>query len=379
MSATIPTSTPVVVGTPAPDAAAAAEALAERLFAASLGGKELLTVELGRRTGLYAALADHGPATASEVARTAGVAERYAREFLEQQTAAGFLACDDPTANADERRYRIPAGHGDVLLDEDHPMFLAPLADAMAGLGITLQAVVDAYRTGAGVPFHGYGREIRHGLAQLNRAMFVNEMAEAWLPALGTPHERIRAATTASIVDLGCGSGASTIALALAYPHAEVHGVDLDVASIEEARDRARATGVAERVTFEVADAATVTFPVRPDLVTAFEMLHDTGDPVQVLANAAAQLDPDGALLLADERVADEFTPDADEVERFQFAWSVLHCLPATMAEDPVHPHGTILRRPTVFAWGREAGFADVTELDVDNDFWRFYRFDPAR
>lgn len=353
-----------------------AEAFAERLFLASLGGTELLTVELGRRTGLYAAVAAHGPATPGEVATAAGVAERYAREFLEQQTAAGILACPDPDASPEGRHFTLPAAHAEVLLDADSPLFLAPLADALAGLGVTLEAVVEAYRTGDGVPFHAYGREIRHGLAQLNRTQFLNDLATSWMPALGATHDALRAAASPSIVDLGCGAGASTIALARAYPQARVRGIDLDEASIAEARRLASDSGVADRVTFEVADAARATVGEPADLVTIFEMLHDAGDPVGVLTNAATLLAEDGTLLVADERVADDFGGEADEVERFQFGWSVLHCLPATMAEDPVHAHGTVLRRPTVLAWGDQAGFASVTELDVANDFWRFYRFD---
>ena len=373
MSATTHPDT-LVADTPAADA----ETFAERFFQASLGGTELITVELGRRTGLYAAVADHGPATSTEVADAAGVAERYAREFLEQQTAAGVLLCADPEAAPTDRRYALPSAHAEVLLDPDSPLYLAPLADALVGLARTLPDVVDAYHGGEGVAFHAYGREIRHGLAGLNRTMFVNDLATSWLPALGATHERLRAAGSASIVDLGCGTGASTVALALAYPQARLHGVDLDTASITEARQRANDAGVADRVTFQVADAATVRFGGPVDLVTIFEMLHDAGDPVGVLRNAAAQLPAGGTLLLADERVDDEFGGAKDEVERFQFAWSVLHCLPATLAEDPVHAHGTVLRRPTVVQWGLQAGFDTVTELDVDNDFWRFYRLDTS-
>jgi len=102
------------------------------------------------------------------------------------------------------------------------------------------------------------------------------------------------------------------------------------------------------------------------------------GDPVGVLRAVRRGLAEDGTLLVADERVADEFTATPGDLERMQYGFSVLHCLPATMAEDPVEAAGTVLRAPTVKRWAAEAGFATCTQLAVDNDFWRFYRMDRS-
>jgi hypothetical protein len=151
-----------------------------------------------------------------------------------------------------------------------------------------------------------------------------------------------------------------------------VRGVDLDEASIAEARAAAAAAGVADRASFALGDAATVEGEY--ELVTIFEALHDMGDPVGVLRNARARLAAAGSVFIGDERVADEFTAPAGEIERLQYAFSVLHCLPATRAEKPVIANGTVLRAPTVMAWAREAGYARPEVLEVPNDFWRFYR-----
>jgi hypothetical protein len=98
------------------------------------------------------------------------------------------------------------------------------------------------------------------------------------------------------------------------------------------------------------------------------------GDPVATLRAAHALLTADGNVLVADERVADAFTAPGDPVERFMYGWSVLHCLPATMAERPMEATGTVLRVPTVARWAAVAGFAEFEVLPVDNPFWRFYR-----
>jgi hypothetical protein len=123
-----------------------------------------------------------------------------------------------------------------------------------------------------------------------------------------------------------------------------------------------------------VGDAAHIPSEGPFDLVTIFEALHDMGDPVGTLRTARALLAAGGDVLVADERVADAFTTPADPVERFMYGWSVLHCLPATLAERPVEATGTVLRAPTLARWAAAAGFTGFAVLPIDNLFWRFYR-----
>jgi 2-polyprenyl-3-methyl-5-hydroxy-6-metoxy-1,4-benzoquinol methylase len=200
--------------------------------------------------------------------------------------------------------------------------------------------------------------------------MFAHQLTTEWLPAIPDVEQRLHG--DATVLDLGCGTGYSSIAMALAYPGVTVRGIDLDESSIAEARAAAARAGVTDRVTFTLADAATV--EGQYDLVTIFEALHDMGDPVGVLANARERLTPTGSVFIGDERVEDEFTAPAGEIERLQYAFSVLHCLPATRAEKPVIANGTILRAPTLVAWARAAGFENPEVLTIPHDFWRFYR-----
>jgi ubiquinone/menaquinone biosynthesis C-methylase UbiE len=176
------------------------------------------------------------------------------------------------------------------------------------------------------------------------------------------------------VLDLGCGLGASTVALASAYPRAVVLGVDLDEASVAGDRAAAAEAGVADRVSFVVGDAARLASEAPFDLVTVFEALHDMGDPVGALRATRALLAEGGSVLVADERVADVFTAPGDATERLMYGWSILHCLPATLAEDPVEATGTVLRAPTLAHWAAAAGFAGFEVLAIDNPFWRFYR-----
>ena len=351
----------------------ARDALAERLLEACVASLDLLHVYVGDRLGLYEALATAGPLRADELAARCRIDPRYAREWAEHQTVAGILTLED-TAGPDRRRFGLPPAHAEALTDADSLAYLAPLGQGVAALAQALPQVLDAFRTGAGVEFSAYGDDIRTFIARINRPMFLNQLAQEWFPQVPGLVERLTAAPPARVADLGCGSGWSSIAIAQAYPLATVIGIDLDEASIGKATKNAAAAGVAERVSFQVADAADPSLAGTFDLVCAFETIHDMNDPTAALASMRALRAPGGAVLVADERVADEFTTDVEPGERFQWGWSALICLPTAMTAQPRAGTGAIMRTPTFRQYAQAAGFADVEVLPIEHDFWRFYR-----
>jgi 2-polyprenyl-3-methyl-5-hydroxy-6-metoxy-1,4-benzoquinol methylase len=359
------------------------DALAEQIFQATIGAQELMHIYVGDRLGLYTTLAQVDSATPAELASLAGIAERYAREWLEQQAVAGILELAQDTIDGHSRRYRLPAGGADVLCDPDSLYFLAPLAPLTISIAQTLPRVLTAFRTGGGVPFAAYGQDIRDGIARVNRPMFLNQLVQEWIPAMPDIHARLRRADPPGrVADLGCGTGWSTIALAQGYPPARIDGIDLDPASIEIARRHAVQAGLADRVAFtcrdatdrDAADRDTVG---RYDLVTLFETLHDMADPVAVLRAARTMLAPDGAVLVGDEKVAETFTAPGDDLERFNYGWSAVHCLAAALVEPDAVGTGTVIRPETVRRYATDAGLTAVTILPIEHDFWRFYRLDP--
>jgi SAM-dependent methyltransferase len=352
------------------------DALVERLFEAALGGLELFSVHLGWRLGLYETLASAGPLTAAELAERARIDQRYAREWLEQQAVASFLEVDDAAAGPDERRFALPEAHAEVLVHPDSPAFVTPFGPMLVGIAGALPEVVDAYRTGRGVPYSRYGPDFRDGQGAINRPFFVNELAGC-LASVPEIHQRLTGDPPARVADVGCGQGASTIAIASAYPNARPDGLDLDEASIADATAAATAAGVGDRVRFVIRDAADLAAEGPYDLVCIFEALHDMARPVDALAAARSALAPRGSVLLADERVADTFVAPGDPVERMMFGWSVSHCLPSSREEQPSAALGTALRSDTVRDLAREAGFTEVQVLPIENDFLRFYRLVP--
>jgi 2-polyprenyl-3-methyl-5-hydroxy-6-metoxy-1,4-benzoquinol methylase len=352
------------------DDARAAE-LNGRMFMACIGALELATIALGDRLGLYRALADHGPSTAEELATRTGMLTRYAREWLEQQAVCGILDVTEAGTD-DNRRYALPSAHEPVLLDPDNLLAGVPLADFVPVIGNSFDLVVNAYREGTGVPYAAY--EIHDMQAGFTRPLFVNLLASEWIPGIPELHTRLQADPPARVVEIGCGEGVAAIALACAYPKIRVDGLDLDEASIEAARRNATSAGVADRVTFEVTDVADNSVVGDYDASFAFEMIHDLSRPVDALRTLRRITKGDGFCIIADERVDDAFEAPGDELHRFMYTASVLHCPPVGMAEQPSVGTGTVIRPSIMRRYAREAGFADAEILTIENDFWRFYR-----
>ena len=186
----------------------------------------------------------------------AGIGSRYAREWLEQQTTAGILEVDDASAEADLRHYSLPAEHRAPLLDQDSLSYAAFMPRYVVSVGDAMPALLDAYRTGAGVPWDRYGDDMRQAQAAANRPLFRSVVGQEWLAAIPDIHRRLTAGPPARVADLGCGEGWLSIGLATAYPMIQVVGVDADPASIEAATRHASEAGVADRVRFELGDAA---------------------------------------------------------------------------------------------------------------------------
>jgi 2-polyprenyl-3-methyl-5-hydroxy-6-metoxy-1,4-benzoquinol methylase len=334
---------------------------------------ETFGLYLGDRLGLYAALRDGVPVSAGELAARCGIHRRYAREWLEQQAVAGVLEVAEPGTDAETRRFRMPEAHVGVLADPTDGAHVLPLARMIAGIGSVLDEVVAAYRSGRGVSFARYGADMRHGQGGINRPAFSTSLVESWIPAAEGVAARLAAG--GRLADLGCGQGWSAIAVAQRFPAAEVWGLDADAASIEDARAHAEAAGAKAR--FECADAAALAGHGPFDAVLLLEVLHDLARPLEVLRAARRALAEDGTLLVADEKVEPTFTAPGSELERMMYGWSITHCLPTQMEEQPSAALGTVLREDTVRALASEAGFARTRVLDVDGGFFRIYELRP--
>jgi SAM-dependent methyltransferase len=352
------------------------DGLVERILSSTLATYDLFSIYIGERLGLYAALAER-PLSAAELARSTGTDERYVREWLEQQAVTGILRADDAGGSRD-RVYGLIPGHDEVLLSADSANYLAAFARLTVGTLSIMPELLDAFRTGVGVPYRHYGADAREGQAETNRTQFINFLGTEWFPKVPDVHERLRSDPPARVADVACGTGWSSIAIARTYANVHVDGFDSDEASIELARRNADRQGLSDRVSFHLHDASEQSRENGYDLVTVFEAIHDMARPVEALQSMRQMLAPRGAVIVADERTADAFGAPGDDAERLFYAWSVFFCLPTGREERPSAATGTVMRADRFRDYARSAGYERVDVLPIENDFWRFYRLFPS-
>jgi len=363
-----------MTNTQSPDqtpSAASGETFADRVFADLLGTLSTFATSIGVELGWYEALAGTDTMSPTELAAATSTDERYAREWLEQQTVSGYLNVDDAAAPAHERRFSITSEAAEVLADRTSLAYMAPFPGLVAALGRSLTEVTDAYRTGAGFGWHQHDDGARCGQAEANRPMFLNLLGQDYLASIPTVDEALR--NGGAVADIGCGLGWSSIGVALAYPDARVDGFDVDGPSIEQARANAVDAGVSDRVQFHCNDASELDADTY-DVVLALECIHDMADPVSVLAAMKRTVAPDGTVVVMDERVAECFTGEPDPIEQFMYGFSLVCCLPDGRNAPESVATGTVMRRSTFERYATDAGFSAVDVLPIDNDFFRFYR-----
>jgi 2-polyprenyl-3-methyl-5-hydroxy-6-metoxy-1,4-benzoquinol methylase len=345
------------------------EQFADTVFADLLGAQNVSALYLGDRLGWYRTLAAEGPMTADELAHRTGTVPRYAREWLEHQSVAGYITAQvwhDPV------RFELPQAHAEVLVNQDSLSYMASLSRFLAATGAALPSLVEAYRNGGGVSWQQLGTDAREAQAYANRPMFLGQLTQDFLPQIPDLHQRLQSG--GQVADIGCGEGWSAIALALGYPEITVDGFDVDAASIAAATRNAAAHGVGDRVHFRIADLRDAELTGRYDAVLAFECVHDLSDPVAFLSTARRIAVPGGPVVIMDERTAESFAADAGPVEQLLYGFSILCCLPDGMSDPGSAATGTVMRHSTLESYARSAGFDGATIVDIDHDMFRFYR-----
>ncbi|HEY7596584.1 MAG TPA: class I SAM-dependent methyltransferase [Actinophytocola sp.] len=311
-------------------------------------------VVMGDKLGYYRILAAEGAATATELAERSGTAEPYAREWLNAQAAGGYVTYD-PAAG----RYALPPEHAVALTVEDSPAFVPGLFQIVLGTVTDSGAVLDAARGGSGVGWHEHNTDVHVGCERFFRPSYLANLVESWLPALDGVVPKLRRGTT--VADIGCGHGASTILMAQAFPNSTFVGSDYHAESIETARLRAEAAGVADRVRFEVAPADGFS-GTGYGLVTMFDCLHDMGDPVGAARHVREALAGDGTWMVVEPMAGDRVEENLNPVGRAYYGFSTLLCTPASLSQD------------VGLALGTQAGPARLRDVTVAGGFTRFAR-----
>jgi 2-polyprenyl-3-methyl-5-hydroxy-6-metoxy-1,4-benzoquinol methylase len=306
-------------------------------------------IVLGDRLGLYAAVAAHQPATPADVAAATGTDERYVAEWLRGQAAGGYVQYD-----ATAGTFALSPAQAACLADAGSPTYVAAAFQVAASLYRDLDRIEAAYRSGAGVGWHEHDQELFTGTERFFRPGYVANLVSAWIPALDGVEARLLSG--ASVADIGCGHGASTIIMAGAYPRSTFVGFDYHEGSIERARQAAKEAGVDDRVSFEVAGAAD--YPgTGYDLVAVFDALHDMGDPAGTARHVRDSLQPDGTWLIVEPNAGDTVSDNLNPVGRIFYSASSMICVPASRAQDGAACLGAQAGPAAIEAVVREGGF----------------------
>jgi ubiquinone/menaquinone biosynthesis C-methylase UbiE len=219
--------------------------------------------------------------------------------------------------------------------------------------------ITEAFRTGAGMGWHEHDQGVFLGCEQFFRPGYIANLVPSWIPALDGVEGKLRAG--AKVADIGCGLGASTILLAQEYPNSVFTGSDYHDQSVELARKRAGDTGVADRVSFEVASAASFSGSDY-DLAATFDCLHDMGDPLAAARHVRQALKPNGTWLVVEPAAADDAAGNMNPVGRVFYNFSTLLCVPNAMSQ------------PGGYSLGAQAGEAAIRQVVTEAGFTRFRR-----
>ena len=311
-------------------------------------------VALGDKLGLYREMRGAGPITSVELAHRTGCSERYVREWLNSQAAGGYVEY-----HPESRTYELSPEQAMVLADDTSPVYMPPAWEVAASMWLDEEKAIKAFRSGKGVPWGDHNHRLFCGTAAFFRNGYLENLVSHWLPALdGVVAKLERGATVA---DVGCGYGHSTVIMAKAFPNSHFFGFDSHADSIREARKVAKAGGVEDRVHFEVAKAKT--FPKKAyDLVCFFDCLHDMGDPVGAARHALDALADDGTVMLVEPHAGDAVEENMNPIGRMFYSASTVLCCAHSISEEV----GTAL--------GAQAGERQLGKVFRDAGYSRFRR-----
>jgi 2-polyprenyl-3-methyl-5-hydroxy-6-metoxy-1,4-benzoquinol methylase len=311
-------------------------------------------VVMGDKLGLYRALAGAGPLTPADLAARTDTTERYVREWLNAQAAGGFVEYD-----AESGRYTLPPEQAVALTDITSPAYLPGFFQIALGSVLDSPRITDAIRTGAGIGWHDHVQDVHDGCERFFRPGYNAHLITEWLPSLDGVVEKLDHGAT--VADVGCGHGASTVLMAEAFPASTFTGFDYHEGSIETARLRAEGAGVADRARFDASPATTYD-GTGYDLVTMFDCLHDMGDPVGAARHVRASLAEDGTWMIVEPAAGDRVEENLNPVGRAYYAFSTLLCTPCSLSQD------------VGLALGAQAGEARIREVVTQAGFTRFRR-----
>jgi SAM-dependent methyltransferase len=358
MASTEP-SAPAQPSAPAIDQMRAGEFL-ESMKATYRGAVLTMMIDLGQRTGLFDALAQHAGSSA-ELAERTGLSERHVREWLGAVSVAGIVEYQPAMGDA-AAVFTLPPEHAMWLTGTGYTN-MAPMSAMLTGLGQRLDDVDATFRNGGGVPYEKYRPHFTCAMDSLGRAKYDALLVPIYLPKVRGLTDRLRDGVR--VGDVGCGTGHCLNLMAAAFPNSVFEGFDFSHEAIELARTESAAMGL-NNVTFHVVDAALL--PSGFDVVFAFDAIHDQSDPTGVLRAIRASLSDDGIFVMLDIKASSDLADNiSNPLTLMLYGISVMHCMQVSLAGGGPGL-GTVWGTQLATAMLNDAGFSSVTIHDLQGD-----------
>lgn len=340
------------------------EAFGEHLLDVLNHGAVALGLSVGHRTGLFDALGALPPATSEAIAETAGLDERYVREWLGAMATARIVEYD-----ASVGHYRLPEAHAALLTRAAAPDNMAVTAQWFAVLAGVEDRIVECFHRGGGVPYEAFGR-FHEVMAEESSQTVVTALFDHILPLAPGLTDQLREGI--DVLDVGCGRGRALLAMASEYPNSSFRGYDLSEDAVGPARAEALEMGL-RNVSFDAVDAALMTDAERFDLVTAFDIVHDQARPADVLGHLHRALRPGGLLLMQDISTHTPLEANLDHpLGPFLYTISYTHCMTVSLAQDGAGL-GTCWGRELAESMLADAGFSSVEVHTLPHDIQNFF------
>lgn len=345
------------------------KAFADHLYADMAGAMTAGMAYVGTKTGLFRTMAGRGPMRLDDVVRESGLQRRYVEEWLKGMAAAGYLEYE-----AAEETYELPEEHAYLLASDETDHFMGGLFCFAPVLLRAAPEVAEAFQKGGGVHFHEYGPEGVEAVDLINRGHYEHRLTSYWLKAMPDAAARLEAGARA--LDVGCGVGRVAIALAKAFPKAEIVGLDPDEQSIRRAREFATAEKLGDRIRFVAGTTGSPLVDGGFDLITACDCIHDLAEPLKTLREIRALLKPDGTLFIVEPRAADRLEDNRNAIGTMYYGFSLFHCMTQSLASGGPGL-GTCLGPSRLEQLVREAGFRGFEPLKLKSQVIAFYAARP--
>jgi SAM-dependent methyltransferase len=330
------------------------EELQTKVLGDVAGSLGLIMAYMGDRLDLYSALAELGAATSQQLAESTGLNERYVREWLSANAAAGYVDYESGSS-----AFSMSPEQFVLFGQEGHPACMQGFFQAVVSTYLDEPKATEVFRSGEGLPWSDHNGCLYYGTERFFRPLYAANLVESWLPSLDGVVAKLESG--AKVADVGCGHGSSTVLMAQAFPNSTFHGFDFHGVSIDHARDRARNAGVAGNTIFEVVTAKA--YPGSDyDLVAIFDALHDMGDPVGASSHILSSLKDDGTFMLVEPAAGDALEDNLHPLGAIYYSFSTMICTPASRAQE------------VGLALGAQAGEKRLTEVLRQGGFTRIRR-----